>query len=80
VAKSRPDDFRDNAWPRGLYRRNLSYRFRRVHNGQKVNKSLGELSERQAHREQKEAARKAKPAAKRVETRKVGRGKGKAKK
>jgi hypothetical protein len=37
-------------------------------------------AERHAQREQKKTARRAKPAAKRVETRKVGRGRGKAKK
>jgi integrase len=48
MAKPVPDDFRDNAWPRGLYRRNRSYRYRRLYNGQKINKTFGDVSERQA--------------------------------
>jgi hypothetical protein len=48
MAKPLADDFRDNGWPRGLYRRNQSYRYRRLYNGQKINKTFGDVSERQA--------------------------------
>jgi len=43
-----PDDFRDKNWPQGLYRRRGAYRFRRLHKGQQINKTLGDISERQA--------------------------------
>jgi integrase len=48
MSKLRPDDFRDKNWPKGLYRRSGAYRFRRLHKGKQINKTLGDISERQA--------------------------------
>jgi integrase len=48
MGKSLRDDFRDPDWPKGLYRRGTCYRFRRVHKGRQINKTLGDVSERVA--------------------------------
>jgi len=41
-------DFRQNDWPKGLYRRKDCFRFRRQYQGKDVSFSLGDITEREA--------------------------------